>query len=101
MRSVQIRGRTVLYPVAIEIPAAEDQSYGVAVPDLPGCFSGGDTLTDAIHRTVEAIELHLQELRGEGASIPEASSLETYRACTEFAGRLWALVEINPELDEA
>jgi predicted RNase H-like HicB family nuclease len=35
------------YPVAIE-PGDETTAYGVVVPDLPGCFSAGDTLDEAL-----------------------------------------------------
>jgi len=36
----------VRYPIAIE--AGDDlKAFGVVVPDLPGCFSAGDTLDDA------------------------------------------------------
>lgn len=34
------------YPIAIE--HAPGKSYSVQVPDLPGCFSAGDTLDEAI-----------------------------------------------------
>jgi predicted RNase H-like HicB family nuclease len=33
--------------------------FGVVVPDLPGCFSAGDTLDDALINSREAILLHL------------------------------------------
>jgi predicted RNase H-like HicB family nuclease len=35
------------YPIAIE-PQTDENAYGVVVPDLPGCFSAGDTLEEAI-----------------------------------------------------
>ena len=35
------------YPIAIE-PGTETTAFGVAVPDLPGCFSAGDTLDEAM-----------------------------------------------------
>ena len=31
------------YPIAIE-PSDKSHAYGVVVPDLPGCFSAGDTI---------------------------------------------------------
>jgi hypothetical protein len=31
------------YPIAIEI-GSDETAFGVVVPDLPGCFSAGDTL---------------------------------------------------------
>jgi hypothetical protein len=35
------------YPIAIETGDAK-HTYGVVVPDLPGCFSAGDTLADSL-----------------------------------------------------
>ena len=40
--------------------------YGVTVPDLPGCFSAGDTFDEALDSVREAIELHLEGLIEEG-----------------------------------
>ncbi len=37
-----------------------DSDYGVTVPDLPRCFSAGDTMDDALAQAVEAIECHLE-----------------------------------------
>ena len=34
--------------------------FGVTVPDLPGCFSAGDTLDEALDSVIEAIDLHLE-----------------------------------------
>ena len=42
------------YPVAIE-PGTETEAFGVVVPDLPGCFSAGDTMEEAMAKTEEAI----------------------------------------------
>lgn len=40
------------YPLAIE-PRTDEAAYRVVVPDLPGCFSAGDTLEEAIAGTEE------------------------------------------------
>ena len=42
------------YPVAIE-PGTETEAFGVVVPDLPGCFSAGDTMEEAMAKAEEAI----------------------------------------------
>jgi len=43
------------FPIVIE-PGDEQHAFGVVVPDLPGCFSAGDTLDEAIDNAKEAIE---------------------------------------------
>ncbi len=46
---------------------------GVEVPDIPGCFSAGDDLDDAVATAREAIEGHFEILAEDGASIQPAS----------------------------
>ena len=41
------------YPIAIE-PGDETSAFSVIVPDLPGCFSAGDTLDEAVTNAEEA-----------------------------------------------
>lgn len=36
-----------------------DSSYGIAFPDLPGCFSAGEDLVELERNAIEAIELYL------------------------------------------
>ena len=43
------------YPVVMH--KDEESGYGVSVPDLPGCFSAGETLEDAIESVHEAVGL--------------------------------------------
>ena len=50
-------------------------SYGVTVPDLPGCFSGGDTFEEALSSVREAIECHIEGILMDGDSIPEKKAL--------------------------
>lgn len=85
----------MLYPIAIEIPQAEGEAYGVVVPDIPGCFSAGDTIDDAVASAREAIELHVEGLADDNAPIPTASTVATHQAQPEYAGRVWAVVEID------
>ncbi|MGD0434268.1 MAG: type II toxin-antitoxin system HicB family antitoxin, partial [Acetobacteraceae bacterium] len=41
------------YPIVIE-PGTETTAFGVVVPDLPGCFSAGDNLDEAMTAVEEA-----------------------------------------------
>lgn len=56
------------YLVIIE--PCEDGGYSAYVPDLPVCFSVGETLEETKANIKEAIELYLDELKEEGKSIP-------------------------------
>ncbi len=45
--------------------------YNVSVPALPGCFSFGESLTEARYNIREAIELYLLTLLEDGEIIPQ------------------------------
>ena len=51
-------------------PEVEDGGYSVSVPALPGCFSQGESVEEALAHIREAIGLHLWSLQQEGSSIP-------------------------------
>lgn len=46
-------------------------SYGVTVPDLPGCVAVGRTVAEAKKLIARAIPAHLEGLREDGLPIPE------------------------------
>ena len=89
------------YPVAIE-PGNDTTAWGVVVPDLPGCFSAGDTLEEAMIQAEEAITAWIEATLDTGKSIPVPSGIEALRAAhPEFNNWLWALVKVDPAmLDE-
>ncbi len=82
------------YPIAIE-PGDADHAFGVVVPDLPGCFSAGDTLDEAIDNAKEAIELWLETMIDDGGVVPEARLIAAHQAMPEFAGWVWAVVSVD------
>ena len=69
--------------------------YGVTVPGLPGCFSAGETLDDALDSIREAIDLHLEGMGEEGAPLPEQHPLAEYQADPNYAGGVWAVVDVD------
>ena len=87
----------IRYPIAIEI-GNETTAFGVIVPDLAGCFSAGDTLDEAIDNAKEAITLHIDGLLDDNEMIPAPSPVSRYSLLAEYAGFIWALVEIDPAI---
>ncbi|TWB21191.1 putative RNase H-like HicB family nuclease [Nitrospirillum amazonense] len=85
------------YPVVIE-PGDEATAYGVVVPDLPGCFSAGDTLDEALEAAAEAAAAWLDATLDEGGAVPSASPLEALRANPDYAGWIFAMIEVDPAL---
>ena len=69
--------------------------YGVTVPGLPGCFSAGDTLDEALDSVREAIDLHLEGMAEEGTPLPEPRLLAEYQSDPSYAGGVWAVVEVD------
>jgi predicted RNase H-like HicB family nuclease len=81
------------YPVVIHKDKSSD--YGVTVPDLPGCFSVGTTMEEALLNVIEAIECHLEGMLFDGETIPEALSVEVHQRNKAFARGTWALVNVD------
>lgn len=52
----------------------ENNTYSVEFPDLPGCFSWGETLEEAKAQAEEALTGYLESLDSRRLTIPEASS---------------------------
>ena len=69
--------------------------YGVTAPDLPGCFSGGETLEEAMASAREAIAGHIATLIMYGQPIPGMAPPETHQANEDYAGGLWAFVDCD------
>lgn len=63
------------YTVVIE--PADDGSFSVWVPDLPGCASTGDSREEALENITEAIRGHIETLREHGEPVPPAKSIAT------------------------
>ncbi len=82
------------YPIAIELGDAT-HAFGVVVPDLPGCFSAGDTLDEAIDNAKESIELWLETVIDDNGAVPEPGSIRQHQANAEFSGWVWAVVSID------
>ena len=82
------------YPIAIET-GNDNQAFGVVVPDLPGCFSAGDTLDDAIDNSKESITLWIETVLDSGGTVPQPGSVENHAHNPEFSGWIWAVVEID------
>ena len=64
------------YPVIFE---PEEAGFSVYVPDIPGCFTQGDSLEEALENVQEVIGLMLEDIKPEdypAASVPNEVELE-------------------------
>lgn len=81
------------YPIFIH--KDENSDFGVIVPDLPGCFSAGSTIEEAIHNAHEAIECHLEGLLLDNEPIPLKKSVEAHLNDPELSDGVLAIVDID------
>jgi antitoxin HicB len=55
----------------IMLEPEETGGYAVSVPALPGCFTQGSTVEEAVERAHEAISVHIAGLEADGEPVPE------------------------------
>ena len=77
------------YPVVIHKDT--ESAYGVTVPDLPGVFTAGDSIEEALTAVQEAVEAAYD---GEG-EIPGPRSIDDHVANPDFAGGVFAYAEVD------
>jgi predicted RNase H-like HicB family nuclease len=85
------------YPIAIE-PGDETTAFGVIVPDLPGCYSAGDTLDAAVENSKEAIALWIETVLDDNGTVPAPGTLREHSKNPELFGWTWAVVEVDGAL---
>jgi len=85
------------YPIAIE-PGTETTAFGVVVPDLPGCFSAGDTLDEALANAEEAAAAWVDAALDAGQAVPTPSSLDEVHGREEFRGWSFGVITLDPAL---
>jgi predicted RNase H-like HicB family nuclease len=85
------------YPIAIE-PGTAAHTFGVVVPDLPGCFSAGDTLDEAMTAVEEAMAAWVDAALDSGQPIPPPSSLDAIREIPDYTGWTFGVVTLDPAL---
>ncbi len=54
----------------------EEGGYAAYVPNLPGCFSQGNTREEAKANIKEAISLYLESLKARKAPLPQVEVVE-------------------------
>jgi len=85
------------YPVMIEA-GDENTAWSVVVPDLPGCFSAGDSLDEAMQGAEDAAAAWIDAALDAGRRIPGPSSAQAALAKGNFKGWMLAYVNIDPAL---
>lgn len=76
-------------------------NYGISLPDLPGCTSGGATIDDALDRIRIAATEWMDEMAGSGAAVPAPRSVDALLGDPEYHddvadAALIAAIELEP-----
>jgi len=81
------------YPIIIHKDPESD--FGITVPDLPGCFSAGSTMEEALQNAEEAILTHIEGLLLDNDPIPAPSTIEELRKKYMDDTAVWAVVSFD------
>ncbi len=76
------------YYVAIIEDAGPDNAVGIWFPDLPGCFSAGDSVDEALTNAREAISAYAEAIRDDGGHLPHPRRLSALRDDPAWAADL-------------
>lgn len=82
------------YPILIE-EGTGSTAFGVVVPDLPGCFSAGDTLDEAVEAAKEAAAAWIDAALDRGMPVPAPSTLQAARKLRGYKGWAVGLIELE------
>ena len=84
------------YPLVLHTDNGRD--FGVTVPDLPGCFSAGCSVEEAIENAREAILCHAEGMILDNETVPLPSEIVDLSKFNPEAGTaLIAYVEVDVE----
>jgi len=83
-------------PVIIHKDA--ESTYGVTIPDIPGCFSHGESIEQAIQNTRDAICNHVELMFEIGESVNiVVSNIDDLMNNPDYQGGVWLLVDVDME----
>lgn len=69
---------TYIYPAVFE--PEKEGGYSVYFPDIPGCYTDGANLEEAMNMAEDALCLMLYHLEEEHQNIPKASDIQAVKA---------------------
>jgi predicted RNase H-like HicB family nuclease len=91
--------------VAIIEDAGPNDAIGVWFPDLPGCFSAGDDVDDALRNAGDAIAAYAEALAQEGRALPAPRTLSVLRddpaVAADIRDHIVALIAFPADIDRA
>ena len=64
------------YVYAAIFEPAEEGGFNVSVPDIPGCFTCGDTMAESISMVEDALSMMLVKYEDDGEKVPIARAIK-------------------------
>ena len=64
-----------VYDFKVILEPDETGGFVVSCPSIPGCYSQGETIEEALENIKEAILLCLEDMEAEGEEIPDPSKV--------------------------
>ena len=91
--------------VAIVEDAGPEKAVGIWFPDLPGCFSAGEDIDDALRNAHEALALYAEAEAQEGRTLPKPRSLSALKTdpavVSDLRDHMVALVALDDRIVHA
>ncbi|HEY2183947.1 MAG TPA: type II toxin-antitoxin system HicB family antitoxin [Xanthobacteraceae bacterium] len=95
----------MLHFVAIVEDAGPEKAVGVWFPDLPGCFSAGDDVDEALRNAEEALALYAEAEAKDGRALPTPRTLAALKsdpsAASDVRHHMVALVPLKVQSTHA
>ena len=85
------------YPIAIEL-GSDTATYGVVVPELPGCFSAGDTPDEALAGAQGAAAAWIDAALDAGEAIASSTNLQALRINCDYSGSTSGVITLDAAL---
>ena len=63
-----------IYDFKVILDPDETGGYVVSCPSLPGCYSQGETIDEALQNIREAISLCMEDMEAQGQVVPDPSA---------------------------
>lgn len=76
------------YYVAVVEDAGPDKAVGIRFPDLPGCFSAGDDIDEALRSAQEVFVLYPESQARGGRELPAPRTVSSLKNDPDFAADL-------------
>jgi predicted RNase H-like HicB family nuclease len=85
--------------IAIVEDAGPEKAVGIWFPDLPGCFSAGDDVDQALRNAEEALVLYAEAEAKEGRVLPRPRTLSVLKndpaSASDLRDHMVALVPLD------